>query len=90
MKDSGNFTILCTIGDSNFEKALCVLGASINLMPFSVFQKLGLGEVNPTIISLQMADQFLIYPRGVVEDVLVKIDKFNFLVDFVVFDMEED
>ena len=56
MKDSGSFTIPCTIGNSNFEKALGDLGASINLMSLSVFQKLGLGEVKPTTISLQMVD----------------------------------
>ena len=52
VKDPGSFTIPCTICDSNFEKALCDLGASINLMPFSEFRKLGLGEVKPTTISL--------------------------------------
>ena len=59
-------------------------------MPLSVFRKLGLGEVTPTTISLQMADRSLTYPRGIIEDVLVKVDKFIFPVDFVVLDMEED
>ena len=90
VKDSISFTILCIIGDSTFEKALCDLGASINLMPLLVFQKLGLGEVKPTTISLQMADRSLTYPRGVIEDVLVKVDKFIFLVDFVMLYMEKD
>jgi hypothetical protein len=90
LKDPGSFTIPCTIGDSYFEKALCDLGASINLMPLSVFRKLGLGEVTPTTICLQMADRSLTYPRGVIEDVLVKVDKFFFPADFVVLDMEED
>lgn len=49
---------------------------------------MGLGEVKPTTISLQMADRSLTYPRGVIEDVLVKVDKFIFPVDFVVLDME--
>ncbi|XP_022883717.1 uncharacterized protein LOC111400543 [Olea europaea var. sylvestris] len=89
-KDSGSFTILCTIGSSSFEKALYDLGASINLMPLSVFKKLGLGEVKPTTVTLQLADRSLTYPRGIIEDVLVKVDKFIFLVDFVVLDMEED
>ena len=90
VKNSGSFTIPRTIGDSNFEKALCDLGANINLMPLLVFSKLGLGEVKPTTISLQMADRSLTYPQGVIEDVLAKVDKFIFPVDFVVLDMEED
>ena len=72
LKDPGSFTIPCTIGGSTFERALCDLGASINLMPLLVFQKLGLGEVTPTTILLQMADRSLTYPRGIIEDVLVK------------------
>ena len=90
VKDLGSFTISCTIGDSTFENPLCDLVASINLMPLSVFRKLGLGEVKPTTISLQMAYRSLTYPRGVIEDVLVKVDKFIFPVDFVVLNMEED
>ncbi|XP_056169350.1 uncharacterized protein LOC130138655 [Syzygium oleosum] len=90
LKDPGSFTIPCTIGDSYFEKALCDLGASINLMPFSVFRKLGLGEVKATTVSLQLADRSIKYPRGIVEDVLVKVDKFIFPADFIVLDMEED
>ena len=90
MKDLGSFTILYIIGDSTFDKALCDLGASINLMPLSIFRKLGFRVVKPTTISLQMADRSLIFPRRIIEDVLVKVDKFIFLVDFVVLDMEED
>ncbi|XP_075481191.1 uncharacterized protein LOC142521903 [Primulina tabacum] len=90
LKDPGSFPIPCTIGNSNFNKALCDLGASINLMPYSCFEKLGIGEVKPTTISLQLADRSIKYPRGVIEDVLVKVDKFIFPVDFVVLDMEED
>ncbi|XP_075492505.1 uncharacterized protein LOC142530560 [Primulina tabacum] len=90
LKDPGSFSIPCTIGDVVFHKALCDLGASINLMPFSVFRKLGLGEPKPTRMSLQLADRSVKYPRGVIEDVLVKVDKFIFPGDFVVLDMEED
>ena len=53
LKDPGSFTILCTIGNSIFERALCDLGASINLMPLSIFKRLGLGEARPTIVTLQ-------------------------------------
>ena len=55
---------------------------------FLVVQKLNLGEVTPTTITLQMADRSLTYPRGIIEDVLVKVDKFIFPVDFVVLDMK--
>ncbi|XP_010247004.1 PREDICTED: uncharacterized protein LOC104590158 [Nelumbo nucifera] len=90
LKDLGSFSIPCTIGEINFDKALCDLGASINFMPFSVFEKLGLKEPTPTTVSLHLADRSIKYPRGVVEDVLAKVDKFNFPVDFTVLDMEED
>ncbi|KAK6147887.1 hypothetical protein DH2020_018799 [Rehmannia glutinosa] len=90
LRDPGSFTITCTIGDSYFNKALCDLGASINLMSLSVFRKLGLGEITPSTITLQLADRSLTYPRGVIEDVLIKVDKFIFPADFVVLDMEED
>lgn len=86
LKDLGSFTIRT----SYFDKALCDLGASINLMPLSIFRKLGLGEAKATTVSLQLADRSIKHPRGVVEDVLVKIDKFIFPADFIVLDMEED
>ena len=90
LRDPGSFTIPCTIGNSYFEKALCDLGASINLMPFSIFKRLGMREPQPTNISLQLADRSITHPMGIVADVLVKVDKFIFPVDFVVLDMEED
>ncbi|XP_023887557.1 uncharacterized protein LOC111999657 [Quercus suber] len=88
LKDPGSFTIPCTIGKSYFDRALFDLGASINLMPLSVFRKLGLREVKLTTISLQLADRSFKYPRGVIEDVLVKVDKFIFPADFIVLDMD--
>ncbi|KAL5754189.1 hypothetical protein ACOSP7_022409 [Xanthoceras sorbifolium] len=90
LKDPGSFTIPCTIGKSDFGKALCDLGASINLMPHSVFRKLGLGEVKATNVTLQLADRLVKYPHGIIEDVLVKVDKFYFPVDFIILQMEED
>ena len=90
LKDPGSFTIPCVIGDVYFNKALCDLGASINLMPLSIFRKLGIGEVKPTMVSLQLADRSIKHPRGIIEDVLVKVDKLIFPVDFIVLDMEED
>ena len=57
MKDPGSFTIPCSIGKYEFKKALCDSSASINLMPLSVVQRLNLGELTPTAITLQMADR---------------------------------
>ncbi|XP_022873332.1 uncharacterized protein LOC111392265 [Olea europaea var. sylvestris] len=88
-KDPDSFTIPYTIGGTSFDKAICDLEASINLIPFSVFKKLGLEEVKPTT-TLQLADRFFTYPRGIIEKVLVKVDKFIFPVDFVVSDIEKD
>ncbi|XP_021808589.1 uncharacterized protein LOC110752280 [Prunus avium] len=85
-----NISIPCTIGTISFQRALCDLGSSINLMPLSVAKRIGLGEIKKTNISLQMADRSLTYSHGILEDVLVKGDKFIFLADFIVLDMEED
>ena len=59
-------------------------------MPLSVVQRLSLGELTPTAITLQMADRSMAQPEGVLKDVLVKVGKFIFLVDFVVMKIEED
>ncbi|XP_017431876.2 uncharacterized protein LOC108339245 [Vigna angularis] len=71
-------------------KTLVDLGASINLMPLFMLKKIGGLEVKPTKAILQMADRSIKHPYGVVEDVVVKIDKLKFLVDFVVMEMEEN
>lgn len=78
------------ICDTYSNKALYNLGASINLMSFYVFQKLGINEVKPTIISLQLANLSMKHPKGIVEDMLVKVDKFIFSIDFIVLDMKID
>ena len=59
-------------------------------MPLTIFQKLGLKEAKPTIVTLQLVNRSLKHPRGIIKDVLVKVDKFIFLIDFIVLDMEED
>ncbi|KAG2390576.1 uncharacterized protein HKW66_Vig0220180 [Vigna angularis] len=89
-KDPGSFTIPCTIGNHEIGRALVDLGASINLIPLSMLKKIGGLEVKPTRMMLQLADRSIKYPYGVVEDVVVKIDKLQFPVDFVVMDIEED
>ncbi|XP_024198322.1 uncharacterized protein LOC112201644 [Rosa chinensis] len=88
-KDPGSFTIPCKIGERPFEKALMDLGASINLMPYGVYKELGLSDIKPIQISLQLADRSVVYPRGVVEDVLVQVDELVIPADFVILDMEE-
>ena len=90
LKDPSSFSIPFSIGNSVVGKALCDLGASINLMLLSMFKRLKLGEAKPTTISLQLADRSYQHPRSVIENVLVKVDKFIFPTDFVILDMEED
>ena len=85
-KDPGSPTIPVNIGGNCINKALLDLGASVNLMPHSVYKQLGLGELKPTTITLSLADRSVKIPKGIVEDVLVKIDKFYYPVDFVVLD----
>ena len=60
----------------------------MNLLPYSVYKKLGLGELKPTNITISLADRSVNIPKGIVEDVLVKVDKFYYPVDFVVLDTE--
>ena len=90
MKDPGSFTIPCSIGKYEFKKALCDSNASINLMPLSVVQRLNLGELTLTTITLHMVDRSIAQPEGILEDVLFKVGKFIFPVDFVIMQMEED
>ncbi|XP_028785464.1 uncharacterized protein LOC114741374 [Neltuma alba] len=71
-------------------KALCDLGASVNLMPVAVFNRLNLGETRPTIVTLLFADRSISHPKGVIENVLVKVDKFIFPADFIVLDCKVD
>ena len=88
-KDPGSPTIPVNIGGTCIEKALLDLGASVNLLPYSVYTQLGLGELKPTNITLSLADRSVKIPKGIVEDVLVKVDKFYYLVDFVVLDTKQ-
>ncbi|XP_057996533.1 uncharacterized protein LOC131175871 [Hevea brasiliensis] len=90
LKDPGNFSIPCHIGDTSIEKALCDLGASVSLMPLSICEKLTVGDLKPTTISLQLADRSIKYTVGILENMPLKVGKFYILVDFVVLEMEED
>ena len=88
LKDPGSFTIPCSIGTRYAGRALCDLEVSTNLMPLSVFKQLGVEECKPTTVTLQLADRSHAYPEGKIEDVLVKVDKFIFPVDFIVLDFK--
>ena len=85
-KDLGSPTISVNIGGTCIDKALLDLGASVNLQPYSVYKQLGLGELKPTNITVSLADRSVKIHKGIVEDVLVKVDKFYYRVDFVVLD----
>ena len=88
-KDPGSPTILVNIGGTCIDKALLDLGASVNLLPYSTYKQLGLGELKSTNITLSLVDRSVKIPKGIVEDVLVKVNKFYCHVDFVVLDTEK-
>ncbi|XP_019259250.1 PREDICTED: uncharacterized protein LOC109237398 [Nicotiana attenuata] len=79
LKDLDSFTIQISIDKHVFGRALSDLGASINLMPLSMFRQLGLGESRPTTVILQLDDRSLAHPEGLIEDVLVQVASFIFL-----------
>ena len=85
-KDPGCPTISVNIGGFSVEKTLLDLGASVNLLPYSMYKQLGLGELKPTSITLSLADRSIKIPKGTIEDVLIQVDKFYYPVDFVVLD----
>jgi hypothetical protein len=87
-KDLGCPTIPCVIGETLIEQALLDLGASVNLLPYSIYQQLGLCELQPTKVTLQLADRSVKVPKGIVEDVLIKVGEFIFPVDFIVLDTQ--
>ncbi|XP_019435111.1 PREDICTED: uncharacterized protein LOC109341623 [Lupinus angustifolius] len=89
-KDPGSFTIPITIGELSMGKALLDLGASINLMPLSIWKMIGDMEIKPTRMTLQLEDKSMKFPYGIAEDALVKVDKLVFPVDFVIMDIGED
>ncbi|GJV16747.1 reverse transcriptase domain-containing protein, partial [Tanacetum coccineum] len=74
----------------HIDNVLADLGASISLMPYTMYKKLGLGEPKATRMSLELADRLIQYSRGIIENVLIKVDKFVLPIDFVILDMPED
>nr|GEY06332.1 reverse transcriptase domain-containing protein [Tanacetum cinerariifolium] len=88
--DPGKFLIPCAFSGIDVCHALADLGASINLMPLSIWKKLSLPELTPTRMTLELADRSITHPKGVAKDVFVKVGKFHFPTDFVVVDFETD
>ncbi|GKB69441.1 reverse transcriptase domain-containing protein [Tanacetum coccineum] len=87
--DPGKFLIPCNFLGMDVCHALADLGASINLMPLSIWKKLSLPDLTPTRMTLELAKS-ITYPKGLAEDVFVKVGKFHFPTDFVVVDFEAD
>ena len=87
-KDPGCPTISVNIEGTCLLKAILDLGASVNLLPYSMYKQLELGELKPTSITLSLVDRPIKIPKGTVEDVLIQVDKFYYSVDFVVLDIE--
>ena len=87
-KDPRCPTISVNIGGISVEKALLDLGASVNLLPYSMYKQLGLGELKPASITLSLANRSIKIPKGTIEDVLIQVDRFYYPVDFVVLDRE--
>ena len=87
-KDPGCPTISCIIGGYRIDRALLDLGSSVNLLPYHVYKDLGLGELKPTRVTLELADRSIKVPRGVVEDVLIQVDTVYYPVDFIVLDTQ--
>ncbi|KAM1951750.1 hypothetical protein ACFX15_006315 [Malus domestica] len=88
-KDPGSFTIPCVIGNTRFESAMLDLGASINVIPYSIYASMNLGKLKNDGVIIQLADRSNAYPKGVLEDVLVQVNHLIFPADFYVLEMDE-
>ncbi|CAN6679878.1 unnamed protein product [Malus baccata var. baccata] len=88
-KDPGSFTIPCAIGNTRFESVMLDLGASINVMPYSIYASMNLGELKNDGVIIQLADRSNAYPKGVLEDVLVQVNHLIFSTDFYMLEMDE-
>nr|GEV22917.1 reverse transcriptase domain-containing protein [Tanacetum cinerariifolium] len=90
LRDPGKFFIPCDFPRMDVCNALVNLSASINFMPLSIWKKLSLPKLTPTRMTLKLADRSITRPKGVAEDVFVKVGKFHFPTDFVIVDFEAD
>ncbi|GJZ46672.1 retrovirus-related pol polyprotein from transposon TNT 1-94 [Tanacetum coccineum] len=89
-KDPGSFTLLCFIHNVCFDKTLVDLGVSVSVIPFSTYTNLGLGDLAHPRLTIELADKTIKHPRGIAENVLVRIGKFMFPLDFIILDIPED
>ncbi|GJV38075.1 putative reverse transcriptase domain-containing protein [Tanacetum coccineum] len=89
-KDPRRFTLPFLINNICFDKALVDLGASMSVMPFSTYTNLGLGDLSYTRMTIELADRTIKQPKGIAANVLVRIGKFVFPIDFVILDIPED
>ncbi|GJX20530.1 putative reverse transcriptase domain-containing protein [Tanacetum coccineum] len=89
-KDPGSFTLPCFINNVCFDNALVDLGTSISVMPLLTYLNLGLGELAHTKLTVELANRTVKYPKGIAKNVLERIGKFTFLIDFIILDMPED
>ncbi|XP_041996930.1 uncharacterized protein LOC121746986 [Salvia splendens] len=87
--DPGVFTLLISIGEIQVEHAMCDLGASINVLTYTIYEKLGVAKLIDTDIMIQLADRSCIHPEGILEDVIVKVNNFMYPADFFVIKMTE-
>nr|GFA01272.1 hypothetical protein [Tanacetum cinerariifolium] len=88
--DLEGFILPCSLGRLDFKNALADLGASISIIPFSIFKRLGIGKLEPINMVLEMADNTKCIPKGIVKNLLIKIDKFILPIDFVILDIIKD
>ncbi|XP_023748613.2 uncharacterized protein LOC111896879 [Lactuca sativa] len=88
-KDPGMFTVPCKIGDVIFSSVMLDLGASINVMPYSMYESLNVGPLSETSVIISLADKSSVFPRGVLEDVLVQVNQLVFPAYFYVIDLDE-
>ncbi|GJT50300.1 retrovirus-related pol polyprotein from transposon TNT 1-94 [Tanacetum coccineum] len=89
-KTPGSFTLPCYINNVCFDNALVDLGASVSVMPLLIYLNLGLGELAHTKLTVELADRTVQYPKGIAENVLVRIGKLTSPIDFIILDMPED
>ncbi|XP_062075055.1 uncharacterized protein LOC133779070 [Humulus lupulus] len=89
-KDPSTFIIPCTTGNKRIEHCMLDLGASINVMPFSIYDSLSLGPLEETGVIIQLTHRSNAYPRGVIEEVLVQVNELVFPADFYVLNMEDE
>nr|GEW94224.1 hypothetical protein [Tanacetum cinerariifolium] len=90
LKDPGKLLIPCVLQDLKVCNSLADSGATINLMPLSIYEKLGIEPLKPIRMNLELGNRSVTFPMGIAEDVIAKVEKFNFLADFIIFDLEVD